>query len=842
MLISIVFLFTMTIMGAASATGVNITGEQYQSGQAVTQAAMNNTNLALNNSASNLVITTAGSATLNNKSTEDGLQAVVDTTGSLKTGQAITHGSGNMLILNDPNGALTYTFVSLASNGALMAQTYTITGTSSSYAITHGSSVYIGSNMTLDQWNLALKQLGSNAYNIICIANLWAAGAPADLLAETYTTGGINQGTIANYAMTRTFALTYPSLSDGEPNYVITNAGGLDDDALMYGVFGFNEILFSTSSGKPGETAFIHYNAVKDSVTNVTTRSGVLALMKENDLTSQFTATTGVKVVKGTLSEIQYNLWLLNLLKTNAAALFTVEALKSVNEKDISYLWYDNSVGYGHGIDKSYIAGLNSTTTIWNTNVVPVTDYNAMFAQGQQAFNAAYSSGLFSLEDLANGNVAVVLAPYYVNLLNNYSLVGFIDGIVSAAKSILTAAGYTNAAGFTIDNILQIRNPWTWGSNTGSALTSVFVKVDPNSQKAHDVDSLVMSGVQVRSTYKNGVFSTTAGSIINASPSNIASGSVLGGNFAIPAVAGIAYAWAANAPYNYIRTIGRVGCICSTKEYDLSSYLQRLFPLGSNEHYILLALTGAGETNRQISGRTAGWGVSPSQGTYYSMQSSNSAYPIILIIWNDVTGTGKAILIQYDDTAITTAMKAEEYTAYAQENGLFWHLDQVWNNGADARVLDSAIIVAKGIDNINPAFLKDLTAAGGDPIQKMLTYVAPVSPTNPEGTSDTSGTSGTSGTTPIIGSIGNGLSSTITALTSAVNGLVNSNIQSAADEIASIQTSNTPTTATTPTNNNSGLPLGSIVVIIFLAVAAILAYLRRNTIIDTVRRTERFGK
>ena len=140
MLISIVFLFTMTIMGAASATSVNITGDQYQSGQAVTHAAMNNTNLALNNSASNLVITTAGSATLNNKSTEDGLQAVVDTTGSLKTGQAITHGSGNMLILNDPNGALTYTFVSLASNGALIAQTYTITGTSSSYAITHGSS------------------------------------------------------------------------------------------------------------------------------------------------------------------------------------------------------------------------------------------------------------------------------------------------------------------------------------------------------------------------------------------------------------------------------------------------------------------------------------------------------------------------------------------------------------------------------------------------------------------------------------------------------------------------------------------------------------------------------
>jgi hypothetical protein len=109
--------------------------------------------------------------------------------------------------------------------------------------------------------------------------------------------------------MTRSFALTYTNGS----NYVITNAGGLDDDALMYGVFGFNEILFSTSSGTPGETAFINYNT--DS--NNGDRYGVLALMKINDLTSQFKAATGITVVAGTLSEIQYNLWLLNLLKTN---------------------------------------------------------------------------------------------------------------------------------------------------------------------------------------------------------------------------------------------------------------------------------------------------------------------------------------------------------------------------------------------------------------------------------------------------------------------------------------------------------------------------------------------
>ena len=328
---------------------------------------MADANLGLNQSAGNLVITTAGSATLNDQSSEGGAQAVVDTTSSLATGQAITHGSGNLLSLNDPNGPLTYTFVSLATNGALRAKTYTVTGTGLSYIISHGSSVYIGADMTQDQWNYAIEQLGANAYSIICIANLWASGAPADLLAETFTTGNINAGTIASYAMTRSFALTYPNGS----NYVITNAGGLDDDALMYGVFGFNEILFSTSSGTPGETAFINYNT--DS--NNGDRYGVLALMKINDLTSQFKAATGITVVAGTLSEIQYNLWLLNLLKTNPAALFTVETLRSVSENDIAYLWYDDALGYGHGIDHDYIASLSAASATWNTNVMPVTNY-----------------------------------------------------------------------------------------------------------------------------------------------------------------------------------------------------------------------------------------------------------------------------------------------------------------------------------------------------------------------------------------------------------------------------------------------------------------------------------
>ena len=825
-LLAVAFLFAITIMGSVSATDTS--SDSYLSGQEVTDSAMANSNLELDQSDANLVITTAGSATLNDESTEDGAQAVVDTTSSLAADQAITHGSGNLLSINDPNGDLTYTFVSLATNGALRAQTYTVTGTGSSYTISNGDSVYIGSDMTQDQWNYALSQLGANAYNIISIANLWANGAPADLMAETFTTEGINSGTIANYAMTRSFALTYPTGS----NYVITNAGGLDDDALMYGTFGFNEILFSTSSGTPGETAFINYNTDDDS-----NRYGVLALMMVNDLTSQFEAATGTSVVAGTLSEIQYNLYILNLLKTNPAALFTVETLKTVNEANIAYLWYDEVLGYGHGIDHDYIAGLSEASTTWNTDVIPVTDYEGMFALGQQAFNSAYSSGLFTAEDLATGNVAVVLAPYYVNLLNTYSLVGFIDGIVSAGQEALSAAGITNAVGFTIDNILQIRNPWTWSSN----IMALFVKVDPASRATYaqtrDIDSLIINGVRTNTAYDASTndYSLTTSAITDISPSQIATGNFLGGSFVIPAVAGIQYAWAANAPYSYIRTIGRVGCICSTKEYDLSSYLQGQYPLGANELYTILALTAAGETNRQISGRTAGWGVSPSQGTYYAMQSSDSTYPIILIIWDDATNTGKAMLITYDDTAINAAMKAEGYTSYKQENGLFWHLDQVWNNGLDAGLLASAITVAKTI-NIDQAFLNDLTAAGGDPIQKMLTYVEPVTPVTPvtPGTT-TQGTTGT-GLAAISGALGNAWNGLTAAASTA-------GTSTATNEIAPGLPLEQGSSASTGTStSNASLPLSIIIGVICLLIAGILAYLGRDTIVATLKGHGRPGK
>jgi formylmethanofuran dehydrogenase subunit E-like metal-binding protein len=711
MLFIVAVVFILAITGASSAvTHVDTSSAQYAVGHNVTDQALADSKLKLSQSNQNLVITTASTAKLNNKTTEASVQAVVDSTKNLNGKRQITHGSGNLLTVNDPNGPLWFAFVSDSASG-LMVKKYSV---SKSGTITSSATVNIGTTQSAADFKKAIAALGSNGFAIANIANLWKAGAPADLMAMTFTNGNINQGTISNYASTKSFALKYPTGN----NYIITTAGGLDDDTAFYGAFQMNDIVFSTH-GPAGYTVFINFNGASPN------RSGKLAMVKVNDLISQFGAVTA-----GTLSEVKFNLWLLNKLQNNQQdELFNVLAFKTVDEENIQYLWYDPDLGYGHGIDEGYIYGLTDVAGGWTgvSTVIPITDYDGMFDLGQDAFNYAFNSQhLFTIDDLANGRVALSVAPYYVNYLGTRSLVGFIDGVVRAANAALVNAGLPDAHGFTIDNILSIRNSWFWGSS----IQSFFMKVDAASIQdyaQHRGENLAMNYLiinSVRSTYTyDGVSYDVTRTSSDISPKLIQNGNFLG-NFIIPAPAGLTYAWSAGASYEYLRTIARVGCICSTREYDLSTILQGQFPLGPNEFYILTVLTNLGETNRQISGRTTAWGVSPGQGTYYSVgQSADSAYQLIVTIWNSVTQTGRSMLIAYDGTPISTAMENDGYTIYRQENDLFWHLDHGWVDEQD--VIESSISAVVIHSDMNQDYLNVLNSAGLDPISYMLNYVSP---------------------------------------------------------------------------------------------------------------------
>ncbi|PKL73766.1 MAG: hypothetical protein CVV29_01700, partial [Methanobacteriales archaeon HGW-Methanobacteriales-2] len=133
-LLTLAFVFTLTICGAATAAE----NESYNLGQEATQNAIADTQLGFTSADGTLVITNAGAAELNGDSTEGGQQAVVDTTAPLNPDQQVTYGKGNLVVLNKPNDPLEYTFVT-KENNVLLAKRFLV---NSDGTLTSGATVY----------------------------------------------------------------------------------------------------------------------------------------------------------------------------------------------------------------------------------------------------------------------------------------------------------------------------------------------------------------------------------------------------------------------------------------------------------------------------------------------------------------------------------------------------------------------------------------------------------------------------------------------------------------------------------------------------------------------------
>lgn len=693
----LVVVLILTMSNTSSAVNnVNSTSLMYISGQKIAKDALNDKILDLTNSKRNLLITTAGSISFNSKDSTDSIQAIIDTfSNSNLTGEkGITYSNGNLILLNNPR-ELMYVLVSQKSNGDLYAKKYTINNN----IIESSKTFYISiSQMSEKQLTNVANILGRN---IIRIANAWAVGCPPDLLAVTFSANDIRDVDIASYAMLKTFALTF-----GPSGFYYIIMPMNTTDLPMYGIFGFDVKSYYTNDPnlKHGEMVAICYNN--------TSKSGVLALMRtkifDEDFKQRFSYETGIP-----WQHEKYFMWLLKLLQKDPKSLFEIEALKTIEEKDLKYLL--------SGVDKDYIKKLRDTQVSWATDIFPIINYSKMFNLGVETFNSVYNKGLFKIDELAKGYVGVVVPPYYCNVFGKYSLVGYIDGIYLAAKKLLKNAGY-NEGGFTIRNILQIRNPWTWFSGIKTA----FIKVEPESTKYYEntrnIDQLKISGIRIDIDPVKGALNTTK--IFDISPA--ISSSFMVGNALIPAVAGIAYAWAANAPQSFITVIGRVGCICSLKYYDLAEYAWKKLPPSSQEYYIFIALVTPDETNRQISGRTTAFAVSPSQSTYYALPALRNAYAdySILILWDKIKNTGKAMLLYYNEKSMDELMTLEGYVSskYSNRASLFWHLDKIYNEGIHHDILNSIISIEKVIP-VTSKYLKELTTLGVDPIRMLMTYI-----------------------------------------------------------------------------------------------------------------------
>jgi formylmethanofuran dehydrogenase subunit E-like metal-binding protein len=112
---------------------------------------------------------------------------------------------------------------------------------------------------------------------------------------------------------------------------ILAVPGGYDDNAITY-LATWNYKYLSTAGNNNLESAYILWNSSSE--------TGTLALFKfNNNLINEFKAAKGITVVNGTYSEILFNNWLLNLLKTNPGKLITVEKTADINQTDLNYLY-----------------------------------------------------------------------------------------------------------------------------------------------------------------------------------------------------------------------------------------------------------------------------------------------------------------------------------------------------------------------------------------------------------------------------------------------------------------------------------------------------------------------
>lgn len=776
-----IMMMILALTIASTLSGAVCAADTYDIGINVTKQAMSDVDLGLSTSESNLVITTGSTAHLDDGSTtEDSVSAIVNTTSSLSDGQAITYGSGNLLIVNDPKGLLTYTFVSLASNGELWAQKYIVTGTSTSYSITHGSSVYIGADMTQGEWNDALQGLGENAYNLIAIANLWAAGAPANLLATTYNTGTIDASIMSNYAVLRQYLQNYPSGT----SYLFVTPGGFDDDTIFFDVFPGSFKLYAMNGGDPAKIGIMQYDD--------NSKTGFLLIMLENDLTRMFKAETGISFVERTLSEIQYNFWLFNLLKTNPATLYTVLEMKTIDEVAFNYIWYDSNLGYGHGLVEDFIAGLPDLSTTYDRSqgVIPPVNIAKMKDLGKKILDEAqnalgYTSSDEFVADMKNGKIGVLVAPYYVNF-DGMSILGLLDGI-----------NYYGA--LTISTLMTNWHSWNHGTDGFKVIFFRLESVDLQNALNTVITRILVTATPNGDDY---TLSTAEGN----GPGYIKI---------------LSLAYAQGASWDLVRSVRR-GCMKTEQMYDASIYGMNEYPLGPNEQYMVIELT---PEMRAFMFRTALLGVSLGTGTYFTtgMASTYENAVYILIKWNKITKTGVAALIQYNMDA-TEAMIARDGYSDVDEWNLNWHLITMFK---DSSYLTAMFNVVREIP-LTSDTLNELIAAGGDPASYILNYVIPKpDPTTPD-------------TVPS----GTALTTIDRAVTNAWNDLTAGTSTTPTDEIAPgipLEQTTTPISST-GNNTKSNLPFGIIAGAIFLVIAAILLYLGRNIITTAFTRHRRPGK
>ncbi len=348
---------SISVYSANSAVDDKLQGDSnYQLGYNVTMAADKKLNFKSADDV--LVITTAGLTRINNVTTENVLNGILDAADGY-----VSLGKGNLLTLSairtDPTN-----IAFIVKNGDKLTMAFYKNGETT--PLYYGNA---GPELSAKEWKKLQQLLGNDdAYSYISIANSWANGISKDILMQATYHGHVCTGLISGQAMIQTLLKYYPPRGEsGLPlentaYYVIGVPGDSDDDAFTW-----------TMDITPGKRAYIGVDTMVDkSMTgfirwNSTSNTGLIVIMSydEAKIKETFKSKTGLNPDASATNDLKYQNWLIKTLQDNPTSLVDVlYELDGLSEDDLYYIM-GQEVGKGnviksaHGLDMDYILNLS---------------------------------------------------------------------------------------------------------------------------------------------------------------------------------------------------------------------------------------------------------------------------------------------------------------------------------------------------------------------------------------------------------------------------------------------------------------------------------------------------
>ncbi|SFL60608.1 Protein containing a metal-binding domain shared with formylmethanofuran dehydrogenase subunit E [Methanobrevibacter olleyae] len=608
-----------------------------------------------------LVVTTAGVAKLNGKSSEEAIEGI------LNYGNIIDY-TDILMLRQSALDPIDFAFI-IKKGNQLKAVIFENGSTKQSYLGT------ISENMTRKEWNNYYNAIkGVNAWSFASLANGWVAGVSREVLQEGAFHGHICEGTLGGYSIVQALLKYYPPVKEtqtegvGSPgdvtSYKILGVpGGSDDDAAIFfldatiGKTGYVGVDTTATGATENMIGFIRWYARNN--------TGDLIIMSLNSTNVKkiFTKEIGINPDDGSLEELKYCSWWINKINNDPGCLvdFLYE-FTALNADQYYYLMgtstdvnvAEHSVQAidAHGLDMEYILSLNlpkATRSNIETIKATLTD-DQMKQIGINAANIGKS--LFKEElgidiDRDAVDFAVFTSAGYV-YLDGQETVKVRDGLYESLGTSLYSK-----------NMLQYHQA-LW-----KPLWFAFILRHPDTKEVHAAylrynsdGTFFIGDLEGDKVIDIGINTLNDSAKLRKIEKTFAPD----GNWF--SVQTIANAWRSHPVFEQILSFLYHNHVCPGVQpgFFITDHIESNYPLGENESYTYIAST----TFCKDDSMTYLLGISPGMGTFLvkklpknetvSEYVDGGTYQGVLVVWDDNLKVGKATILSFKWGNIDTSM------------------------------------------------------------------------------------------------------------------------------------------------------------------------------------------